>query len=431
MTPLVQVIGFGPATLGLPLAADRMGELSSLATHGMTFVDRAFGPGVLRTSRFPFLIESNSPARDFVAGVDPAGRFGEVLDRPAGRKLVEQGERQVPLQHVGEYLADLADEITGWLDGTAGGISYGREVRRVRRNADGTFTSLCTAGRPVLRSHAVVLATGATEDTARHGVPGDRLVPSARLLAGDLDQVGHAVRAGRPVVVVGGSHSGFAAVGLMLARYGGAVRPGQITVVHREIALSFPGVAELAAAGPLAGTPPMKRPVVCRETGAVNRFSGLRGAARQLCLAVLARAEARVRLCPAGTAEARRAIAGAAVVVHSSGYRGTAPEMVEADGTPVPLEREHGCITVGEACRVLGPKGPLAGVYGLGIGFARRDAGSERRVGINVFHGQDAEDIVTSLLTRASTVRPATGPATAPAAPPTTRKGLRHGQSDR
>lgn len=420
MIPLVQVIGFGPATLGLPLAADRMGELRSIATHGMAFVDRAISPAVLRTSRFPFLIESNSPARDFVAGVDPAGRFGDVLDRPAGRKLVEHGERRVPLQHVGEYLADLADEITGWLNGTTSGIRYGREVRRVRQNADGTFTSLCTAGRPVLRSHTVVLATGATEDTARHGVPGDRLVPSARLLAGDLDQVEQAVRAGRPVVIVGGSHSGFAAVGLVLARYGGAVRPGQITVVHREIALSFSSVAELTAAGPLTEAPPMKRPVVCPETGVVNRFSGLRGAARQLCLAVLARAEDRVRLCPAGTAEARQAIAEAAVVVHASGYRGTTPEVVEADGTPVPLGREHGCIAVDEACRVLGPRGPLAGVHGLGIGFARRDAGSERRVGINVFHGQDAEDIVRSLLVRASTVKPATRPATAPATPPTT-----------
>jgi len=425
MIPLVQVIGFGPATLGLPLAADRMGELGRIAAHGMAFVERAISPAVLRSSRFPFLIESNSPARDFVAGVDPAGRFGDVLDRPAGRKLVEHGERRVPLQHVGEYLADLADEITDWLHSTTGEIRYGREVRQVRRNADGTFTSLCTADRPVLRSHTVVLATGATEDTARHGVPGDRLVPSARLLAGDLDQVEHTVRAGRSVVILGGSHSGFAAADLVLARCGGAVRPGQITVVHREIALGFSGVAELATAGLLAKMPPMKPPVVCPETGAVNRFSGLRGAARQLCMAVLARTEDRVRLCPVGTVEALQAIAGAAVVVQASGYRGTAPEVVEADGTPIPLEREHGRISVDEACKVLGPHGPVAGVHGLGIGFARRDDSGERRAAINVFHGQDAENIVGSLLVRASTVKPAATP------PPTTRKGQQHGQSDR
>lgn len=410
MMPLVQVIGFGPAPLGLPLAADRMGELGRVAAQGMAFVERAISPAALRTSRFPFLIESNSPARDFVAGIDPAGRFGDVLDRPAGRKLVEHGERRVPLHHVGEYLADLADEITGWLHATTGEIRYGREVRRVRRNADGTFTSLCTADRPVLRSHAVVLATGAAEDTARHGVPGDRLVLSAHLLAGDVDQVEHALRAGRSVVIVGGSHSGFAAADLVLARHGGAVRPGQITVVHREIVLGFSSVAELAAAGPLAEVPPLKPPVVCPETGAVNRYNGLRGAARQLCMSVLARAEDRVRLCPADTAEARQAIAGASVVVHAGGYRGTAPEVVEADGTPIPLEREHGRIAVDEACQVLGPHGPVAGVHGLGIGFARSDENGERRTGINVFHGQDAEDIVRSLLSRASTVQPATTP---------------------
>ncbi|MFV0136401.1 hypothetical protein ACLGIH_24870 [Streptomyces sp. HMX87] len=424
MIPLVQVIGFGPATLGLPLAADRMGGLGHIGAHGMAFVERAISPAALRARRFPFLIESNSPARDFVAGVDPAGRFGAVLDRPAGRRLAEQGEHQVPLQHVGEYLADLADEVTGWLRGSGGEIRYGREVRQVRRNADGTFTSLCTAGRPVLRSRTVVLATGATEDTTRHGVTGDRLVASARLLTGDLDQVEHAVRAGRPVVIVGGSHSGFAAADLVLTRCGGAVRPGQITVVHREIALGFTSVAELAAAGPLAQSAPMKPPVVCPETGVVNRFNGLRGAARRLCTAVLAHAEDRVRLCRADTAAARQEIAGAAVVVHASGYRGTAPEMVESDGTPIPPAREHGLISVDEACQVLGPHGPVAGVHGLGIGFARRDESGERRTGINVFHGQDAADIVRSLLIRASTVQPAT-------TPPTTRKGQQHGQSHR
>lgn len=419
MISLVQVIGFGPATLGLPLAADRMGELDRLAAHGMTIVDRAISPAVLRAGRFPFLVESNSAARDFVAGVDPAGRFGDVLDRPAGRRLVEHGDRPVPLRHVGEYLADLADEVAGWLRGSTGGIRYGREVRRIRRNTDGTFTSLCTAYRPVVRSHAVVLATGATEDTARHGVPGDRLVPSARLLMGDLGQVEHALRAGGPVVILGGSHSGFVAADMVLARQGGAVRPGQITVVHRQIALAFSSVAELAAAGPLAEAPPMGPSLVCPETGVVNRFNGLRGSARRLCAATLAGTEDRVRLCPAGTAEARRAIAGAAVVVHASGYRGTAPEVVDADGTVIALRRERGCLAVDENCQVLGPHGSVAGVHGLGIGFARGDEHGQRRTAINVFHGRDAEDIVRSLLQRASIVKPVT------------RKGPQHVQSHR
>jgi hypothetical protein len=419
MIPLVQVIGFGPATLGLPLAADRMGELDRLAAHGVTFVDRAISAAVLRSGRFPFLVESNSAARDFVAGVDPAGRFGGVLDRPAGRRLVRDGDRPVPLRHVGEYLADLADEVAGWLHGGTGGIRYGREVRRVRRNADGTFTSLCTAYRPVVRSHAVVLATGAIEDTARHGVPGDRLLPSARLLAGDLGQVEQALRAGRPVVILGGSHSGFVAADMVLGRCGAVVRPGQITVVHRRIALAFSTVAELAAAGPRAEAPPMGPPVVCPETGVVNRFAGLRGSARRLCAAVLARAEQRVRLCPADTAEARQAIVGAAVVVHASGYRGTAPELVDADGTVIPLRRERGYLAVDDECQVLGPRGPVAAVHGLGIGFARGDGQGQRLTGINVFHGRDAEDIIKSLLVRASTVKPVT------------RKGPQHVQSHR
>ena len=418
MIPLVQVIGFGPASLGLPLAADRMGELDHAGAYGMALVERSISPAVLRAGRFPYLVESNSAACDFIAGIAPAGRFGDVLDRPAGRKLVAHGDRRVPLHHVGEYLADLAEEVADWVRGSRGEIRYGREVRRVRHNADGTFTSLCTADRPVLRSHAVVLATGAIEDAARLGVPGDRLVTSGGVLAGDLDSVEYAIRTGRPVVIVGGSHSGFATADLVLTRCAGAVRPGQITVVHREIALGFTSLAELTAAGPPMPAAPIMSAVVCSETGLVNRFTGLRGPARQLCTAVLAGTEKRVRLCPAGTTAADQAIGGAAVVVHACGYRAAVPELIDADGTPLPLVRDRGNIAVDGACRVLGPHGPIAGVHGLGIGFARRDVSGERRAALNVFHGQDAKDIVKSLLVRASSLRRATTSMT--------RKGQQH-----
>ncbi|MCE0445659.1 hypothetical protein LT493_13480 [Streptomyces tricolor] len=44
---------------------------------------------------------------------------------------------------------------------------------------------------------------------------------------------------------------------------------------------------------------------------------------------------------------------------------------------------------------------PVPGVFGLGLGYARSDSWGRRRVGINTFHGEDAERIVSQVLATA------------------------------
>lgn len=398
MTRAVQVIGFGSAAVGLPLAADRLGLLDRLAKQGIDFVERAAGPAAASAGRFPFVVESNSPADDFIAGVAAAARFRSVLDRPASRKLHEHGTREVPLTLVGEFLDEITDEVTGWLHGGAGEIHYGRAVHRVRCHADGTFTSVDVAGREVLRSRAVVLATGAREDGSGSGLPADRLVLSGDLLAGDTGRVERVLGAGGAVVVLGGSHSGFSAADLLLARCGATVHPGQITLVHRTITLGFESMAELSAAGPFPVEVPLGAPVVCAETGRVNRFSGLRGPAARLCAAVLAGTEDRVRLCAADSAAAARRLRDAALVVFAGGYRADVPELVDVSGRPMPLVRHRGCVAVDGRGLVRTRSGPVQDLYGIGLGFARLEPSGERQAALNVFHGRDAEDVVRHLL---------------------------------
>jgi hypothetical protein len=398
MTPLVQVIGFGPAAVGLPLAAARLGLLDLLAAQGIAFVERAPGPAAASAGRFPFVVESNSPAGDFIAGVDGAARFRAVMDRPAGRKLHEHGTREVPLTLVGEFLVDVTDEVGAWLRDGAGEVHYGREVHRIVCHADGTFTSVDADGRAVLRSRAVVLATGAREDGTGSGLPADRLVLSGELLAGNTGRVERALGAGGPVAILGGSHSGFSAAELLLARCGAMVRPGQITVVHRTITLGFDSVAALAAAGPFPAGVPLGPPVVCAATGRVNRFSGLRGPARRLCTEILAGTEDRVRLRAAGSAAAARDLRDATLVVFAGGYRAVAPELVGVGGRTVPLVRCRGGIPVDDRGMVQTGYGWIPGLHGIGLGFARSDRAGERQAALNVFHGRDAEDVVRQLL---------------------------------
>jgi hypothetical protein len=397
MTLLAQVIGFGPAALGLPLAADRTGNLSALAARGLAFVDRERSAAVMRTTRFPYLVESNSTAADFLAAVHPAGRFAPVMHGPAGRALAERAGEPVALRVVGQYLAALAESITSWLREGAGEIIYGQEIRWIRRAGDGTFTSLTADLRPVLRSQAVVLATGAREDThhfsGRLGVDPARVVGSADILMGQLESAVRVAGAGGRIVIIGGSHSGFSVAGLLL-RHCATLDEAQITIVHRGITLAFPSLAAMSRSPWGALSPP----TVCPDTGMVNRFRGLRNRARELCTAALCGTERRIRLCEAASPQAASALAEAALIVYAAGYRSTTPDLIDDDGTPIPLPPTSGYVAVDDQCHVLGPDGPVPDLYGIGIGFARISRYGERRAALNFFHGPDAEDIVRALM---------------------------------
>lgn len=397
MTVLVQAVGFGVATLGLPLAADRLGLIDQLSSEGMTIVERCSGPSELRDSRLPFVIQSNSPARDFLTGIYPEGRFGTVLNKPAARLLAASGKERVPLAHVARFLADLGDEVTRWIEEGAGELRYEAEVAAVRCNEDGTFTTIDQHGRDLVDSRAVILATGATEASGPWCGEHDRCISSARVLSGECSAVDAAVASGEPVVVIGGSHSGLMCADLILTRSQHRIRAGQVAVLHRELSLHYDNLAEYQAAPRELRLPPFSSPAVCAETGQINRFSGLRGQARQLCIDSFAERVPEISLIPTRSSESRELIAKAGLVVHACGYRVTAPKVLSQDGNLIPIARCDGRVEIGARGQLHGPGGAIEGMYGLGLGFARSDANGELRAAINVFHGCDSEDIVKSL----------------------------------
>ncbi|MYU12623.1 hypothetical protein GTZ78_18450, partial [Streptomyces sp. SID8361] len=57
---LCQVVGFGPAALGVALAADRGGVLEQFLGEGLVFLDRDTTRRPPGGRRLPYLIESNS-----------------------------------------------------------------------------------------------------------------------------------------------------------------------------------------------------------------------------------------------------------------------------------------------------------------------------------------------------------------------------------
>jgi hypothetical protein len=401
MTTHCQVVGYGPAALGLAVAADRIAALDRFLSRGVTFIDASPDLAALKRQRFPYVIESNSPGGEFLAGVSATGALRGVLSMSAARRLRAHKDRPAPLFVVGQLMNDLTDALGPLLRESPSRTLLDTRICRVERNPDGTFTSYTTDGRPAVTSRALVLATGGTEDVttlaARYGLSAEMIVTSAAVLTDRLDRVAAAVRASQPIVVVGGSHSALSVANQIVERFGDALDDGQVTVAYRSILLGFSSLAEAHAWPHRVGG---EIRAICPETGLVNRFRGARGDAKRLCAAVLAGTERRIRLCPLQTRDVARTMAQAGAVVQATGYRPAEVTLREANGNAIELRRQLGKVAVDPRCRLVARTGHIVErAFGIGIGYARASRSAESMVAINAFHGPDAEHIVTELLT--------------------------------
>ncbi len=389
-----QVVGFGPAALGIFLAADRKRRIEPLFSRGVLVLERARNRAAARASRFPYVIQSNSPACEFVTGYGGLSRYRELSHSPELQALAACGERAVPLTDVAALVNLTAEAIEQDIAKTLGScVSYAVNVARLVRTATGSLRTLTADGSVIAESANVILATGADENPSSvQRAPGsdpEMVVPSARVLRGELGPVIEAVEHGFWVHVIGSSHSAFSALTLILKEVGDRLRPGQLRLVCREVRLYFDSVGAAEAAGHSAPAA-----AVYEATGEVNKFDGLRGQPRSLYLDILAGVESRVTLMPW---EAFRGRARRSVCVSAVGYSPRSLPITDecraAGLIDVPPELQ----SVDEQCRVLIDGKPVVGLYGLGIGYPRRLNDGPRRIGLNFFHGADAELIVEQL----------------------------------
>jgi hypothetical protein len=397
----VQVIGFGPAAMGIAVAADRAGVLDELLDAGLIFLERSPDRWSAARRRFSWRILSNSSGRDFVASIARDGALGGVLLSSPGGRIVAAGDGPVWLPDVSDLLHELGDRIeAACARRGGGGVRYGAEAARVVVETDGSFTTYDAAGAALSTSRSLVVAAGAEErlSALRTVVPPQAtVVESGRVLAGDLGPVTSAVRDAAAVVIVGSAHSAFAVADLILRSLGGSVRAGQIRVMYRgEIALHFRSLAEAHAHGVIPA-----HHQICPERGEVNRFNGLRGRARDLYLRVCDGRERRVSLVAAAAGAASAAPPGA-LFVAATGYVTRRLPFARRDRGPIALAGDD-ARSVDDACRLLTANGEaLPGAFGIGLGHPRTDSGLHRRAAINCFHGADAAAIVSAALARAA-----------------------------
>ncbi len=349
------VVGGGPAAFGLLAAAAGGGDLDRLLDGGLALLDAGppdrFGAGRLGHYRVP----SDTRARVFVESVATVLKGPSEVD---GSRLLAGCDHDEPVP------LDLAARLLAH----AGRCLREALLRRGARALPRARVSAFEAGAGGLRLHLaagstvdaerVVFATGGRPWTPPELPRGDRLTLHADALLRPAGARRVLRRlAGYPVpraVVVGGSHSAFAAAGRLL-RLPLCWPAGGIVVAHRSpVRVTYPDAARARADGVA-----VREADVCPATGVVYRFGGLRAGAARLYRRVRDGAEPRVRLLrlPDGWDWL-----DAPVVVAATGYAPSTPPLLGAPAT----------YWDGEGRLCLPGGGTVPGGYGLGLGTGRR-----------------------------------------------------------
>lgn len=314
-----------------------------LLAHDVAVVQDAdaLGPG----SYAEYLIRSTSAGERFFYFIDRDGPFAFALDDPVIAAVASSCE-PVELASLAAALARLGELIAAKL--RPGSLTLGRRATSIEASTSGSprFVVRLDDGGEI-HARACALGTGRRERLAPELAPwaskvwfsGDVISSHAQVALAEALRAA----AGGTVVVTGGSHSAFSALGVLLqclerlrladASY---VAPN-VTLAHRRaVRLHYPNV-ETARRGLAASDDPPFDPVrhICRATGAVFRDTGLRHDARQLFCSVRDGYLPGVALARVPSLAAiADALDDAALIVQALGYRGRAPRL-SVDGEPV------------------------------------------------------------------------------------------------
>lgn len=394
----LQIVGFGPAALGLFIAADRQNRLDELLRGGVVIHEGVASIGEWHSLNY--LIDANSPARDFVNGVRPDGYFAACLDASDVRQWREDGNTAPPLGQVWGFLRSVASRVADLQNSHPTlRLHWSSRVNLVHWDGQ-TFLAQSASGVAV-RSPQLLLACGAAqntiEDTADSFAGSVAKVNADAVLRGSASiEIDEALERSGPIVIVGSSHSAFSVVCFLLQRYSQRIAVHGIHVrCSRPVALWWPS--------PEAATHLSSSDLIDAQTGEVNKFNGLRGAARRMYLSIRDGAERRVLLVRESDSDALRGhssdrLESVALLVNATGYRANPPSITVASGHGIRLDESHGFICKDSTTGELTSGGrPIAGLFGMGIGFADRQQGTFE-VGVNFFHGRSAERVLQRIL---------------------------------
>lgn len=411
-----QVIGCGPAGIGIAIAADRRGLIEKLLRRGILFVDKSpaahIGSGDFRNLQ----IRSNSAASDYLECIRPDGVFGGVLKLPAADKIASHGKEIVSLTLVAELLEDIGRKLREVIDGyPESDLLASTQIAGVVHNTllqHGRFESFTTENKRFV-SQNVILATGGQETAIDLDEHSQKFILSRNVLHDDdiIEQIRQKFKehSCERLAILGGSHSAFSVAWRLHEEIIARNFPfGYMDIIHRHPVKLFYDSAEEALRD---GYPFDSVLDVCPVTGRVYRFAGIRGDAKALFQAVINGEEEHVRLIQSNeqnAGEVEESLRNAAVIVQALGYGANAVPIFDSTDSQIgPRLKNNGQLDVTKECRIYDCHGQfIRGAYAIGLGHgitpdpAVRGEPSFRGVldAVNLYHGKVGEIILDQIL---------------------------------
>ena len=433
-SPLAILCGAGASGTGLLVAAAQHGYLEAIAAKGgiVAFEKSDNTGGMLATTRIP----SNSFASVFVECLPGLKQyFGadcpQIIELEAAeevRAINTIGKKALELTVVGAFLKRLGSLIwsrSSQVSKTE--LHLEHEILAIKVLGGGNGVEVTARSKQGVVTHRssqkVIISMGGVQDldvietipiheTVTMAGIRSKLVPSHTvvqrpeeitrlLILGQQQQkeqdpereqpltkkhkAGHKISAANPIVIVGGSHSAWAAAYNFLNKISKEVtlEVGSIVILHRSpIRMYYGTLVEAQAAGYLVD--PVQD--VCPLTGRVNRYGGLRYHVNTLAQrVVLTKTERRIRTVHMGVQANKAAIeqlfADAVLVVAAIGYAARVPHIVDVNGQCFELQSTYGQLTTnanGQCFNQDGKVLPEVLAYGLGAGqFTNPEVGGE------------------------------------------------------
>jgi len=373
--------------------AAQQGQLTDWLDRGVALVERR---GYLGGSLGRFGIHSDSLGGSYLECLEaPALPDGLRLlrDDPITCEMETHRHDFPPLELVDRYMRLVGGAIgTIVADQPRSTIHYHTTAQSIRLRDDGTVAVRILPGEggsDTLIAHSAIVAIGGRQSwkqsvlragltlaqcRPRHVSPSDQLLTWAGLAEANSTL---AAADDRPIVVLGGSHSAYAAAWALLCLPAAArLKASQIVIVQRR----EPRVFYANGAAATEDLYPFAQGDVCPRTLRVNRMGGLRGYGREMWRQISARPGAVreervvVRSFDDFTTPALRQLIGdAAMVVPCFGYRSSTLPIFDQHGRRLALSADAGDMAVDDLCRLRLADGDcVPNVFGIGLGTGFR-----------------------------------------------------------
>lgn len=403
----VQVIGFGMAGLGIALAADRHHCLKTLCANGLVYLDKN---GADQFQSLHFDMASNSPASDFIESICPEGEFSSILHHANGKVLRALKRNKVPLTLVSQFFSEIAHHLVqSFHYFPRSQLISNTHVTSLKYEKNGAITSLDARGRSLVTSKFAIVATGGIEkpNHAIHDIARALLARfqcSETILRGDDGALYQTIKAGKTVVIIGGSHSAFSVVDYVLRRFGLLLTRQQVVVVSRSaISSYYDNVGSFYHDQGNVG-----RCLIDVETLKVNRYCGLRGDAKKVYRTIASGDEQRVRLVSEVGVVNLELIKSLAVpvgmVIQATGYHSYFPKIIDKDGLEIQCRQSRGRTALSNDYTVCMENGDrLHRLFGIGLGSFVPSAlpysvTGEIPAGVNRYHQKEAAIIMDNIV---------------------------------